>query len=302
MVMDKRFWIAVAGALCCGLLMTRAIQHYLQTTLNERSAEELTEVVVALADIPLGSEIGPEQVGLVKYPKHLISPESVFDKQTVVRRVAVAEIPALSPVLNRHLALPGTPLGLSGLLKPGWRAVAVRVDEASGNVELNETNGYPGSYVDVIAIMVPPVENAKPVSKMILQNIRVLAGGNVTQTRKTIWGKVVWLEVTPAQAEKLKLAEAEGRLQLSIRNASDRVVETTPGATRRDVLADAALEERAALEPLRKSAALHPSSPRLTLPKATGTPALPGTAPPVEKNGPSVELIEGRKRTRVEIQ
>jgi pilus assembly protein CpaB len=300
--MDRRFWMAVAGALCCGLLLTRATQHYLQTTLTERSAEELTEVVVALSDIPLGSEIEPGQVGLVKYPKNLISSESVFDKQTVVRRVVLAEIPALTPVLNRHLAAPGTPLGLGGLLKPGWRAVAVRVDETSGNVELNETNGYPGSYVDVIAIMVPPVENAKPVSKMILQNIRVLAGGNSSQTRKTVWGKVVWLEVTPAQAEKLKLAEAEGRLQLSIRNATDRLVEMTPGATRRDVLADAALEERAALEPTRKSSALRTSPPRLTLPKVTSTPAAPGTTPPVEKNGPSVELIEGRKRTRIEIQ
>lgn len=300
--MDRRFWIAVAGALCCGLLLTQAIQHYLQTTLDERSAEELTEIVIALADIPLGSEIGPEQVGLVKYPKHLISSEAVFDKQTVIRRIAMTGIPALTPVLNRHLAASGTPLGLSGLLKPGLRAVAVRVDEASGNVELNETNGYPGSYVDVIAIMLPPSENAKPVSKMILQNIRVLAGGNSTQTRKTVWGRVVWLEVTPAQAERLKLAEAEGRLQLSIRNPADRLVETTPGATQRDVLADAALEERAAREPARKLPALRTTPPRSTLPKATSTPAIPAGTPPIEKNGPSVELIEGRKRTRVEIQ
>lgn len=300
--MDKRFWLAVAGALCCGLLLTRATQHYLQTSLNQRSAEELTEVVVALADIPLGSEIRAEQVKLVKYPKTLISPESVFDEQTVVRRVAVSEIPALTPVLSRQLAAPGTPIGLSGLLKPGLRAVAVRVDETNGNVELNEERDYAGSVVDVIAILVPPVENAKPVSKVILQNIRVLAGGNGTQTRKTVWGKIVWLEVTPAQAEKLKLAEAEGRLQLSIRNASDRLVEATPGATRRDVLADAALEERAALEPARKSSALRTSPPRLTLPKATSTPDTPAGVPPVEKNGPSVELIEGRKRTRVEIQ
>lgn len=300
--MDRRFWMAVVGALCCGLLLTQAVRQYLQTSLAKRSAEELTEVVVALSDISLGSEISPEQVGLVKYPKSLISSESVFDKQTVVRRVAVAEIPALTPVLNRHLAAPGTPLGLSGLLKPGLRAVAVRVDETSGNIELNETSNYSGSYVDVIAIMPPPLENAKPVSKMILQNIRVLAGGNAAQTRKTVWGKVVWLEVTPAQAEKLKLAEAEGRLQLSIRNATDRLVETTPGATRRDVLADAALEERAASDPPRKAATLRPAPPRLTLPKVTSTPVAPGTAPPGDKNGPSVELIEGRKRTRVEIQ
>ncbi len=300
--MDRRFWMAVAGALCCGLLLTQATRQYLQTRLNEQQGEELTEVVVALSDIPLGSEIGPEQVGLVKYPKHLLSPESVFEKQAVLRRVVVAEIPALMPVLSRHLAAPGTPLGLSGLLKPGLRAVAVRVDETSGNAEVDETNGYSGSYVDVIAIMPPPVENAKPVSKMILQNIRVLAGGNPTQTRKTAWGKVVWLEVTPVQAEKLKLAEAEGRLLLSIRNAADRVVEATPGATRRDVLADAALEARAAGDPPRKSAALRTTRQRPTLPSATGTPVVPLGAPLVEKNGPSVELLEGRKRTRVEIQ
>lgn len=300
--MDRRFWIAVAGALCCGLLLMQAVQHYLQTRLNEQQTQVLTEVVIALEDIPLGTEIRSHQVSLVKYPKNLLSPEFVFEKQLVIKRVAVTEIPALTPVLNRYLAVPGTPAGLSGLLKPGWRAVAVRVDEANGHPELNETSGYPGSFVDVIAIMPPPLENAKPVSKMILQNIRVLAGGNSLQTRKTIWGKVVWLEVTPVQAEKLKLAEAEGRLQLSIRNVSDQLVATTPGATRRDVLADAALEARAAISAPRKMSELRPFQPRPHLPKAPETPLAPADVQTSEKNGLSVELIEGRKRTRVEIQ
>ncbi|MBI1765739.1 MAG: Flp pilus assembly protein CpaB [Acidobacteria bacterium] len=300
--MDRRFWIAVIGALCFGLLLTQAVRRYLQTSIQARSAEELTEVVVALSDIPLGSEINPQQIGLAKYPKSLLSPESVFERHAVVHRVALTEIPALTPVLKRQLAALGTPVGLSGLLKPGLRAVAVRVDETSGNSESTKTNDYLGSYVDVIAIMPPPLENAKPVSKVILQNIRVLAGGDVAQTRKTVWGKVVWLEVTPSQAEKLKLAEAEGRLQLSIRNATDRLVETTPGATRRDVLADAALEARAANDLLRKPAGLRPLSQRHTLPAATPAPAASDSGTPGEKKGPSIELIEGRKRTRVAIQ
>lgn len=106
----------------------------------------------------------------------------------------------------------------------------------------------PETYVDVIAIMQPQLDGAKAVSKVILQKVKVLAGGQKMETKsdgKAALVNTVTLEVTPAQAEKLKLAEAEGRLQLSIRNGIDQIIEKTPGATKRDVINDIALENRA---------------------------------------------------------
>jgi hypothetical protein len=113
------------------------------------------------------------------------------------------------------------------------------------------------------------------------------------------------LEVTPSQAEKLKLAEAEGRLQLSIRNATDQIIEKTPGATRRDVINDIALEQRA-LEGTRNNygggARPGPTPPAWTI--NVNNPNAPTQTVPVKKVGPigpSIERIEGAKRSRIEM-
>jgi len=149
----------------------------------------------------------------------------------------------------------------------------------------------------------------------------VLAGGQ--QMKNSAEGKpslvnTVTLEVTPAQAEKLKLAEAEGRLQLSIRNATDLVIETTPGATRRDVLNDASLEQRASIG-VRGGGGGFRQPASMPVPPAwnIGAPLPPAAAPPATAQAagaapapaakraapptPTVELIEGAKRSRVVI-
>jgi Flp pilus assembly protein CpaB len=160
--------------------------------------------------------------------------------------------------------------------------------------------------VDVIAIMQPQLEGAKPVSKVILQKVKVLATGQKNETKsdgKAALVNTVTLETTPAQAEKLKLAEAEGRLQLSIRNTTDQIVEKTPGATKRDVLNDVALEVRAR-EGTRDGGGARPSATPPTINMNIQGLNPPATTPPtvrVISRERSIELIEGSKRTRVEM-
>ena len=48
---------------------------------------------------------------------------------------------------------------------------------------------------------------------------------------------VYTLEVTPEEGEKLALADAKGRLQLALRNATDTETVLTKGATVKDTLA-----------------------------------------------------------------
>jgi pilus assembly protein CpaB len=309
--MNRRFLLALAGAVFFGLLSILAAKSYIQNKANQQRASEETEVVIATMDIPIGSEIGADQIAVVKYPKRLLPAEAIIKREEVVSRISVSAIPAKTPILTRYLASPGTLAGLSGVLKQGMRALSVRVDESSS------VSGFvvPGSYVDVIAIMPPQIEGARQVSKVILQNVRVLAGGQQMQTRndgKPALVNTVSLEVSPAQAEKLKLAENEGKLQLSIRNTTDQIVELTPGATRRDVLADEALERRATFGTRNNSygatAAAAAPRPYTPMPASFPTIQIPAnaaanastTAKPA-KLGPSVELIEGSKRTRVDI-
>ncbi|MCI0337241.1 MAG: Flp pilus assembly protein CpaB [Acidobacteria bacterium] len=301
--MNRRFLLALAGAVFFGLLSIYAAQIYLRKQVASERAKDETEVVIATTDIPLGTQISELQIAVVRYPKKILPEKTLVRREEVLGRVAVVDISAKTPILEKQLAGIGAQPGLPGVTPAGMRAVSVRVDEASS------VGGFvsPGSYVDVIAIMQPQIDGAKQVSKVILQKVRVLAGGQQMQNKpdgKPALVNTVTLEVTPNQAEKLKLAEAEGRLQLSIRNATDQIIETTRGATRRDVINDIALERRA-LEGARNTgfgARPGPTPPPFNI-NFSGL-NQPAQTTPVKKVGPigpTIELIEGAKRTRVEM-
>ena len=79
-----------------------------------------------------------------------------------------------------------------------------------------------------------------PISKIVLQNIKVLANGqNIDQPenqRDANSVKAVTLLVLPEQAEKLALAASEGKLQLVMRNSIDQGDEQTTGINKRGLL------------------------------------------------------------------
>jgi pilus assembly protein CpaB len=303
--MNRRFLLALAGAIFFGLMAIFAAKNYLSSRVTEQIAQNETNVVIAQSDIPLGTKITDQNIAVVRYPKRLVPDGVMVRKEEVLDRVAYTDISAKTLILNKQLAGLGAQPGLPGVTAPGLRSVSVRVDEASG------VAGFiaPGTYVDVIAIMQPQLDGAKSVSKVILQKIKVLAGGQKMENKadgKPALVNTVTLEVSPAEAEKLKLAEAEGRLQLSIRNATDQVVEKTPGATKRDVINDIALENRAR-EGTRDGFGSGPARPSQTPPpfniNLNGMNP-PATTPPTVKiisREKSIELIEGSKRTRVEM-
>jgi pilus assembly protein CpaB len=79
-----------------------------------------------------------------------------------------------------------------------------------------------------------PRGNKQPVTKVILENILVLATGSEIQKNEK--GEpspvdVFTLEVTPEEGEKLSLGANEGKLQLALRNAMDTEIILTGGAT-----------------------------------------------------------------------
>ncbi len=301
--MNRRFLIALAGAIFFGLLAIIAANKFITTRVNEDIAKSQTKVVIAARDITLGTQIAEQDIALVNYPRELFPEGALVRKDEVIGRVAYMDISSKTPILNKQLAGIGAQPGLPGVTAPGMRSVSVRVDEASG------VAGFvaPGTYVDVIAIMQPQLDGAKQVSKVILQKVKVLASGQQNQTKpdgKPALVNTVTLEVTPPQAEKLKLAEAEGRIQLSIRNATDQILEKTPGATRRDVLNDIALETRAREGTRDLGGGARPSGTPPTINMNINGLNPPAQNLPVQKvgpRGPSIELIEGSKRSRVEM-
>ena len=256
---------------------------------------------MAKVPIALGSKIIPEQIMVVQFPKES-TPDGAFDSaEKLAGRVAVVNIAAREPITEARLAAEGTAAGLSAVIPEGYRAMTVKVDDAAG------ISGFimPGSLVDVV-VTIDPREGGghqDPISKIVLQNIKVLANGqNIDKPeneREANSVKAVTLQVTPEQAEKLALAATEGKLQLVMRNQVDQGDEQTPGVNKRNLLGG----ENA--QPVPEPGALKSEQPKQEAkPMRRSAPAAkPAAAAPAPQPTPraSVEMIEGAKKRSVEF-
>src|SRR5439155_23285644 len=175
---------------------------------------------------------------VVQFPAESM-PDGAFQSiEKLAGRVAVVNIAPREPITEPRLAPEGTAGGLSAVIPEGYRAMTVKVDDVVG------ISGFimPGTLVDVVVVITPVDQTSQqgPISKIVLQSIKVLANGqNIDKPaseREANSVKAVTLLVTPEQAEKLALASSEGRLQLAMRNSIDQGDEQTPGINKRTLL------------------------------------------------------------------
>jgi len=177
----------------------------------------------------------------------------------------------------------------------------VKVDDVVG------VSGFimPGTLVDIVVVIQPPKGGANEdmISKIVLQNIKVLASGqnidkpkNDRDVERSV--RAVTLQVTPEQTEKLALASSEGKLQLVMRNSVDQADEQTSGANKRSLLSG----ERATLVPdagvgNNSAPKAAPSSARRIAPRPVAKEAAPkaATQPPAAPR-PTIEVIKGAKK------
>jgi pilus assembly protein CpaB len=295
---NKRFFIVLGGALLFGLLAAVSVSRYLSSA--QAYTKNLNGIVVAKVAIPLGTKIIPEQVMVVQFPAES-TPDGAF--QTVDKltgRVAIVNIAPREPITETRLAPEGTAGGLSAVIPEGYRAMTVKVDDVVG------ISGFimPGTLVDIVVVIIPGdsgAQSQQPISKIVLQNIKVLANGqNIDKPqseREANSVKAVTLLVTPEQAEKLALAASEGKLQLVMRNSIDQGDEQTKGIDKRGLLNG----EHAMPAP-------DPGSLKSEQVKPNPRPVRQfRTEPkPVAENKPappraSVEMIEGAKKRSVDF-
>jgi pilus assembly protein CpaB len=168
----------------------------------------------------------------------------------------------------------------------------------------------PGSFVDVVAVIVPANQTAAakgPISKIVLQNIKVLASGAKIDSqgdqREPNTVNAVTLLVTPEEAEKLVLAANESKLQLVMRHYGDQEDTQTKGANK-DSLLDGhsvtPLPGQSAEKPVESQTAPK-AKPRIKRSNVVAQQeSKPAPAPPPAPRN-SIELIEGAKRRDVEI-
>ena len=301
---NKRLIIAVLAALAFGLIAAVSVSRYLANA--QAYTKNLNNVVVAKVDIPVGSRIIPEQLTVAQFPRS-VAPEGTYAKidDHLIGRVAVTRIAAREPITESRLAPVGSAAGLSSVIPEGYRAMNVRVDDVVG------ISGFimPNTLVDIVVVIDPPDggNQRERISKIVLQNIKVLANGqnldkpkNEKEAERV---KTVTLQVTPEQAEKLALASSEGRLQLVMLNSIDQGDEATPGANKRSLLSG----ERALPIP-EPGYGKETPAPRTTTVRRTPRPR-PATTETVTKAAPaapaperpSVEVIEGSKKRNVDF-
>ena len=296
---NKRLILALTGAVLCGLLAVMLVTRYLASV--QAYARDLNNVVVAKTEIPVGAKITVEQLALLPIPNGS-APEGAFRKlEDAIDRVAITPIGLREPITNLKLAPVGTESGLSAVIPPGYRGLTVKVDEIVG------VSGFvmPGSYVDVVAVIVPVNAGAAaqgPISKIVLQNIKVLASGakldSPSDQREPSHVNAVTLLVTPDQAEKLVLAANESKLQLVMRNFGDQEDAQTAGANKSTLLNGEPVKPYpTAVTETKPAPAPKPKVRRVTF--EAPREERPAPPPPISRN--SIELIEGAKRRDVEI-
>src|ERR1700704_3554133 len=297
---NKRFLVVLVGALLFGLLAAVSVSRYLSSA--QAYTKNLSRVAVAKVAIPVGTKIIPEQVMMVQFPKES-TPDGTFDNaEKLTGRVAIANIAPREPITESRLAPEGTAGGLSAVIPEGYRAMTVKVDDVVG------ISGFimPGTLVDVV-VVIDPAEHAgmqDPISKIVLQNIKVLANGqNIDKPdnqREANSVKAVTLQVKPEQAEKLALASSEGKLQLVMRNSTDQGDEKTSGVNKRGLLNG----EHATPAP--EPGSLKSEQPKPVSKPAPQRPRMQTEAKPAPAATPqapraSVEMIEGGKRRNVDF-
>ncbi len=296
---NKRFFIVLAGALLFGLLAAVSVSRYLSSA--QAYTKSLRSVAVAKVAIPVGTKIIAEQITLVQFPQES-TPDGAFESvEKLAGRVAIVNIAPKEPITEARLAPEGTAGGLSAIIPEGYRAMTVKVDDVVG------ISGFimPGTLVDVVVVIVPTGNGAvaqDPISKIVLQNIKVLANGqNIDKPeseREANSVKAVTLLVTPEQAEKLALASSEGKLQLVMRNSIDQGDEQTIGINKRTLLGGEVAVPQPEPGSLKSERPETKPAPRRVRVQAEAKPA-PAAAQPAPKA--SVEMIEGAKKRSVDF-
>jgi pilus assembly protein CpaB len=187
--------------------------------------EEKRVVLVANRAIAAQTTISADALDRAVRPATSVDPDAVDPSQLalVVGSVALVAIPEGGTITQSRIARPSS-VSLTAKVKDGQRAITIPIDRVKGVAGLMQT----GDHVDVIAV-VPPRGDAPPAARTILRGVEVLALGSSfaiptgtgspspdveNQTTAT-------LEVTPAQADLLALADVNATLRLTLRSPKE---------------------------------------------------------------------------------
>ncbi len=205
MTRQKTVIVVTVLAIVFAVIAAGLMYNYLQKQ-DQMKAGAYQTIVVAAMEIPIGSKISDTMIKTAPWPKESIPPGSITDPKALnaAGRISIKNIPAGEPITEDKLVPAGGDAGagfMTYAVPPGHRAVTVAVNEVAG------VAGFitPGNKVDVVLTTPIPGSPNETISKIVLQNVPVLATGQITQEQKE--GKpvivpTVTLDLAPEDCRK----------------------------------------------------------------------------------------------------
>jgi|SRR5206468_10945195 len=227
--------IAVVTAALASLGVYQAIRHIPAVKVEAPSVY----IVVAAKPVEMGVLLTKEHVKLVPWPERSPIAGSFAQIEKVVDRGLTASLLENEPITESKLASLQAGAGLPPVIRPGMRAMSVKVNEVIG------VAGFvvPGARVDVLVTI---RQQNDSMSRVVVSNVQVLTAGTrydqgeAQKDAKPIPTSVVTLMVQPADAERIALAASEGQIMLALRNPLDGGATSTAGIRTAGLLGTAA--------------------------------------------------------------
>lgn len=197
----------------------------------------MTSVLVSNVDLMFGDQLTPNVLRLAEMPEHAVPLDAIRDMRDIFPSdydpIHSGALVVLDDIRMNEIILPHRISGLNGRgslsarIRPGFRAVSVRVDDVTG------VSGFivPGDLVDIQYVSEPNPELRKPNyrSDVLLQSVRVL-GIDQSHNRQQDVAQVartVTLEVSHMDAQALAIAQEGGTLSLVLRAVGEALPSTT---------------------------------------------------------------------------
>ena len=208
-------------ALIIAIVVSGAFTLWFSKRIARTRATEPTRLqyVVTARDLSAGETLRGEDLKLINWPNSAALNGAFTKPQDAVGRTVLYPLASGEPIQDRQLAAAGSGAGLSTKVPAGMRAVSLKSDQVVG------VAGYlfPGTHVDVLVTYVVP-STTSPVTSTVLQNAEILAAGQKMEPDpkgQPVTVDVVTLLVSPADAERVVLASAQGRVHFVLRNGRD---------------------------------------------------------------------------------
>lgn len=214
---------------------------------TQYTKEPLGPVVVAKGVIEALAPLTEANLKVVKLPESAIPGGHFSEIAQLVSTPPTRAVVGLHDgelIFKDRLVDPQQGKGMASLVPSGMRAMVIRLDDSAVLARLF----YPDARVDVIAT-VRLARQATVVTRTIVQGPKILAVGTTVDPSHVAEpagaggsaGKaeekdsVVTLLVSPSDAERITLAQREGKIDLVLRSQRDEQLATTNGAQPEDL-------------------------------------------------------------------